>query len=272
MNFSLSLGIFTAVATLYFGVFRTTANPTFYLDPHALILVCGGTLAATLIAFPIGRMIALADTFMSWFLRRKTIDHRIVEELYEVAIYYRKYNELVSSLDFSHPFIREGFEFVKSKAFNERQLEEILSKRIIGFRKTLQNDAKMLNAIAKFPPAFGLLGASTGMISMMLHLNEGGTKAIGPAMATALVATFWGIALSNLIFLPLADNASKIAADDSHTRLIILEGLVLIKMDEEPHVIVEILKSHLSPADRAKVRVFKGLSLDTSPKIKSKAG
>lgn len=273
MNFSLVLGMTAAVLTLWLGVFKTTANPVFYLDLHALIIVCGGTMAAALIAFPISRILDLADTFLSWLIRRKSIDYKIVEELYEVALYFRKYHDLVSSLEFSHPFIREGFEFVKSEAFNERQLEEILSKRILGFRKSLQNDAKMLTALAKFPPAFGLLGASTGMISMMLHLNEGNAKAIGPAMASALVATFWGIGLANLFILPLADYASKIAADDSHTRLIILEGLLLIKRNEEPHVIVELLKSYLSPVDRRKVRILKSIRLQPNePKSQTKAG
>lgn len=264
MNISLLFGIAAAVLTMWFGVFKSVENPKFYLDYHALILVCGGTFAAALIGFPFSKLADLGDTLINWLFRKKSPDYKIVEELYEVAIYYKKYKDLVSSVEFSHPFIREGFEFVKSDAFNERQVQDILTKRIVAFKKALQTDAKMLNAIAKFPPAFGLLGASTGMIAMMLNLNSGGSKAIGPAMAIALVATFWGIALANLIFLPLADFANKIAQDDSHTRLIIMEGLLLVKKNEEPHVIVEILKSHLPAADRGRVRILRNLAKDES--------
>lgn len=266
MNISLLLGIGASVLTIWFGVFKSVEDPKFYLDVHAMVLVCGGTMAATLIGFPLSRLWGLAETLVDWLFRKKTPDYKIVEELYEVAIYYGKYKDLVSSVDFSHPFIREGFQFVKSSGFTEQQVHTILAKRIAAFKKALQSDAKMLQAIAKFPPAFGLLGASTGMISMMLNLNTGGSKAIGPAMAIALVATFWGIALANLIFLPLADFANKVAQDDSHTRLIIMEGLLMVKKETEPHVMVEVLRSHLPLADQSKIKILRGLAAEVRTK------
>jgi chemotaxis protein MotA len=261
MNLSLIVGLVLASLTIWFGVFQSVKDPKFYLDSHALILVLGGTLAATFIGFPLSRVWELFGTLKRWFLRSKTPDYRIVEELYEVALYYRKYKDLLSSVEFSHPFIREGFEFVKSQKFNEKQVQEILLKRIMGFKKQMQEDAKMLSAMAKYPPAFGLLGASTGMIAMMLNLNQGGSKSVGPALAIALVATFWGIALANLVLLPLADFANKVAQEDSHTRLLIMEGLLLVKRNEDPLVIVEQLKSYLHPSERSKVKVLRGLDL-----------
>jgi chemotaxis protein MotA len=262
MNFSLVLGIISAGLTLWFGVFKSSTNSVMYLDTHALILVCGGTFAASLIAIPFTNLVELVDTLIAWPFRKKTPDHLIVEELYEVAMYYRKYKDLSQSVDFAHPFIREGFELVKSDNFNERHIEAILTKRINTFKKKLINDAKVLTSLSKFPPAFGLLGASTGMIAMMLNLNAAGTQKMGASMAIALVATFWGIALANLIFLPLADYANKIAQDESHTRMIIMEGLILIKHQEEPHVIVELLKSHLPPESRMKVKTLRSHSVN----------
>ncbi len=268
MNLSLIFGIIAAGLTLWLGVFRSVANPVFYFDTHAMILVCGGTMAAALIAVPFSSLVELVETLFEWLFRRKIPDYKIVEELYEVAMYYAKYKDLVSSAEFSHPFIREGFQFLKSESFNDQQIQAILSKRIISFKKMLQNDAKILTTLSKFPPAFGLLGASTGMIAMMLNLNSGGSSKIGSSMAIALVATFWGIGIANLFFLPLADFANKIAQDDSHTRLIIMEGLVLIKRQEEPHIIVEVLKSHLSPADRKKVKILTNWA---TPKVEKAA-
>jgi chemotaxis protein MotA len=256
---SFALGIIAAGLTLWFGVFKSATNPLFYLDTHALILVCGGTMAAALIAVPISNLLDLINTLVSWLFRKKLEDYRVVEELYVAAIYYEKYKDLVSAVEFTHPFIREGFALVKSDSFNEKQVQSILSKRILAYKKKLQNDAKILTSLSKFPPAFGLLGASTGMIAMMMNLNVGGSQKIGSSMAIALVATFWGIGLANMVFLPLADFANKVAQDESHTKLIIMEGLVLIKRLEEPHVIVELLKSHLPPGERTKVKLLKKL-------------
>ena len=113
------------------------------------------------------------------------------------------------------------------------------------FRKSYQSDAKTLNALAKFPPAFGLLGASTGMITMMTNLGKGGAETIGPAMAIALVATFWGIAVANLILLPLADFAAKAAQDDTHVREMIYEGLLLLKKKESQAYILQVVNGYL---------------------------
>jgi len=260
MNKSLITGFFLACATLWFGVFKSVSNPLFYFDTHALILVCGGTISASLIAFPFKQLLSLADTFLIWLIRKKIPDYKIIEELYNVSLQYKKYKDLASTLEFSHPFINEGFAFVTSNEYDVDQIQEILIKRIVAHRKKMQNDGKILSAISKFPPAFGLLGASTGMIAMMLNLNSGGTQMIGSAMAVALVATFWGIGLANLVFLPLSDFANKIAQDDAHTRLIIMEGLILIKKNETSNNIIEILKSHLHPADRKKIKIIMEVS------------
>lgn len=260
MNLSLVAGIIAAVLTLWFGVFKSTSNPLFYIDLHAITVVCGGTLAAALIAFPFRRLVSLADTFLSWVFRTRSADYKIVEQIYEVSLHYERYKELVVSEQYSHPFIYEALQFVANDAFSDSQMQEILQKRILSFKKTLQNDVKMLKALSKFPPAFGLLGATTGMIAMMLSLNSGGASKVGSAMAIALVATFWGIALANLIFLPLADYANKIAQDDSHTRYLILEGMLLIKQKQKPHIVVEVLKSNLPEYERSLVRTLKTIT------------
>ncbi len=257
MNMSIFLGILAAGATMWFGVFKSVSNPSFYLDPHAMTLVLGGTVAASLIGFPLSKLLEVSDSLLAGFFRRKVPDYKVVEQMYEASIYFRKFRDLLNSVEFSHPFMAEGFSLLRNESFTEKHLQEILTKRIAAYKKKLHSDAKILTAIAKFPPAFGLLGASTGMIAMMLNLNKGGSQSIGPAMAIALVATFWGIALSNILLLPLADYANKIAQDDTHTRLIIMEALILIKKNEDPHVMVEILKSHLPSIDRKRIRIMR---------------
>lgn len=105
--------------------------------------------------------------------------------------------------------------------------------------------------IARFPPAFGLLGATLGMISLLQTLGEPGAQdRIGPAMATALVATFYGLVCANLIFLPIAEKLGAVAATDRNIRAIIKEGLVMIVEKRHPTFIAEYLQSFLPPADR----------------------
>src|SRR5690606_24892973 len=121
------------------------------------------------------------------------------------------------SFSFTHRFAREAFNLSKQEYLSEAQLKSLLLKRNEYFKLQYKDDARVLTALGKFPPAFGLLGATTGMIVMMTNLGTDQSK-IGSAMAVALVATFWGIAVANLVILPMADYAFKNAEEDQRVR------------------------------------------------------
>ena len=91
------------------------------------------------------------------------------------------------------------------------------------------------------------------MIKMMMNLGTGGAASIGAAMAIALTATFWGIAMANFIFLPLADYAFKLADEDLYLRSIIIDGVFQIKTGVPFPVIVETLCGKLPISERFQV-------------------
>lgn len=114
-----------------------------------------------------------------------------------------------------------------------------------------EEDADIFKALAKFPPAFGLLGAVIGMISLMQNL--GGADAmqkVGPSMAIALVATMYGIAVANFIFLPIGENLAKANRMDSIIRHMVIDGFKLIRQKKHPLVVEESIKSYLLPSER----------------------
>jgi chemotaxis protein MotA len=254
LNLTSLSGFAVAAAILWFGVFHPAPHPGLFLDPHALLIVLGGTLAAALIAFPLGRLADLGHLFVYGFLLKKHSDNRqIATELIAAAAAARLRREALLERNPHHPFLTEGYQLIGEGIIPERQLRDILLQRSDFFKKEYLADAKTLTSLAKFPPAFGLLGTSTGMITMMVNLGQGGQDSIGPAMASALVATFWGIALANLLILPLADYASKVAGDDSRSRKLIVEGLMMIKQGKSPILVAEFLNGHLPVHQRVRL-------------------
>lgn len=227
MNFSTILGFISAGLVLWFGVLSSTPNPKLFLDPHALILVCGGTVAAALIAFPIGKLLSFFNFFISGVLFKRKVSAPVVGEQIFRAYSFLKdknFDQFFTDTHY-HPFLVESVKLIAKNEFEDHELDDILETRIEQIKNDYQSDAKILNAIAKFPPAFGLLGASTGMIVMMTRLGSGGADTIGPAMAIALVATFWGIAIANMVFLPLSDYATKIAYEEVKQRKMIADAV-----------------------------------------------
>ena len=254
MNFSSFLGFMIAGFVLYFGVLHGAKDPAIFLDTHALLLVIGGTMAASLIAFPLRQLFDLGNFLMyGVLLKTKTDPVALIEDVRRCSASNGD-PTFLNKLDGMHPFLAESFSLWKRNYLDRTQLEDVLHSRRLAFKKKYQQDAKVLNAIAKYPPAFGLLGASTGMIAMMTNLGgPGGTASIGAAMAIALVATFWGIAAANFVLLPLADYAQRVIVLDQEIRELIIEGVLMIVDRKEETVLLETLRSRLQMDERYKV-------------------
>lgn len=248
------LGIFVAAAVLYFGVFRSAPNPAIFLDSHAVILVLGGTLAVALIAFPYKKLEDIFSLIIFGVLSKKKSSFlEQAQELIRLSFVTEANQPINISTAPKHPFMREALYLLVKDYIDADELKNILQKRSDFFKKKYLADAKTINAIAKFPPAFGLLGASTGMISMMSNIGQGQQDKIGEAMAIALVATFWGIAIANFILLPLADFAARVVQEDQHVRAMIIDGVVLIKEKSDPRVVAEKILTYLPPYYRAEI-------------------
>ncbi len=111
-------------------------------------------------------------------------------------------------------------------------------------------DAITFRTLSKFPPAFGLMGTTLGMIALLQGLGEdGAADKIGPSMAIALITTLYGLAVSNFILIPIAENLAKQAQEDLTMRLMIVEGIMLIQEGEPTKYIEESIKSYLLPSE-----------------------
>ena len=257
MNFSSLVGIVFALSVLWFGVIHPAPNPALFLDSHAIILVCGGTLAAALIAFPAKKLLNLLSFFLFGVLfKRKKSNQEVAQEVIVSHFYYSSHRLEQMQIQDCHPFLVEALSVLKSHNYTDQQLFDLLDTRIESIKQDYLADGKILNALAKFPPAFGLLGASTGMIVMMTNLGKGGAETIGPAMAIALVATFWGIAIANFVLLPLSDYATKTSQDDIRIRRMIADGIVAMNQRQSIKYLAEKVAGHLSIADRSTFKSF----------------
>jgi chemotaxis protein MotA len=114
-----------------------------------------------------------------------------------------------------------------------------------------QSEAKIFRTMSKFPPAFGLMGTTMGMIALLQSLGDANAKdMIGPSMAIALVATLYGLVLTNFVFIPIAENLTKQTQEDLIARSIVVEGVMLINADKPTRYVEEKAKSFLLPSQR----------------------
>ena len=98
-------------------------------------------------------------------------------------------------------------------------------------------------------PAWGMVGTLVGLVMMLYHMDDAST--IGPAMAVALITTFYGSLMANWICTPIATKLKVINNAEMQVKEIMIEGLLSIQAGENPRVIEEKLKSFLSPVERS---------------------
>ena len=126
---------------------------------------------------------------------------------------------------------------------------------LLLFITVISRKLESLGQLQKFPPAFGLLGTTLGMIALMQSLGPGMESNIGGAMAVALVATLYGVASANFIFIPIAENLTEQTEEDQIARRIIVEGVMMIYHGFPPDFIKENARSFLLPKERGDARV-----------------
>lgn len=253
MNFSSLIGLILSIAVVVVSIVTSTKDTKMFLDAHAFVIVIGGTIAAALLSFSGKKMFVLVKVFFRRVLGRTDEMQLAIDEIVDLAKGYRdNENYLRDKIpQIKTPFLKEALELTTDGGIDQNEIDKILVKRATVIHTRHEEDAEIFKSLSKFPPAFGLLGAVIGMISLMQNL--GGADAfqkVGPSLAVALVATMYGIALANFFFLPLGENLSKANRMDSLIRQIVIDGIKLIRQKKHPLVVQENIKSYLLPSER----------------------
>ncbi|MDO9183998.1 MAG: MotA/TolQ/ExbB proton channel family protein, partial [Bacteriovorax sp.] len=149
------------------------------------------------------------------------------------------------------PFLKEGLELFLDGSLSKDEMVEVLEKRIEIQNGRYRREGNTFKVIGRFPPAFGLIGATLGMIGLLQGLGAPNAfEQLGPAMSVALTSTFWGLVLANVVLLPLGENLYLAAEEDLIIREMVLCGVLLLREKKHPLLVQENLNSYLPPRER----------------------
>lgn len=254
MNISSVFGVFLGIGIIYASIFESKMEYAFFLNFHGVVIVVGGTLAAASISFPLSKILSLFKVFTLRVLGQSKIEFRlVVEQLLDLN--KRAANgptalaEALPNIRF--PFLKEAVGLVAAGVLTEKEIRAILEQRLRSTEARFLYEANMFRSIGRFPPAFGLLATTLGMISLLQKLGApGAEKLIGPAMSIGLVGTLYGIALANLVFIPISENLTHKTEEEMTLRRLVLEGAILLKQQVNPLTMRESLNSFLPPGER----------------------
>ncbi len=252
MNLSSPLGLIFGSLVIVFAIKSEMTNASIFFNLHGLSIVFGGTLAAALVCFSFRHIMDIFIVIFREFTgQAKKIRLETIQEIVLLSEETLGGNLKGKIPNIKNPFLKESLELLMEGSFSHDELEEILRKRIQLQNEKYKKEGVIFKTVGKFPPAFGLIGATMGMIALLQGLGAPNAfEKLGPSMSVALTATFWGLVLANLFLIPIGENLSLAADEDLIIRRVVVDGVILLKEKKHPILVEEYLKSYLTPRDR----------------------
>ncbi len=245
MNPSTLLGILLGIALAAVVMLSDTTELSLFWNGHGLAIVFGGTIAATLISYPLHEVLRVFRVFWVVLRNEHLYEREDLDELVEMSrIWFA--GKLAAAEDelerIRNPFLKTGLQLVIDGSPLEDILE-LLQWRIARLKAKERAEAQVFRSMAVFAPAFGMLGTLLGLINMMSTMESRDFAVIGAGMAVALVTTFYGILLANLAFKPIATKLERRTERRVMLMQMVLEGITLISQHRSPAYIRATLES-----------------------------
>lgn len=224
-----------------------------FVNIPAAIIVFGGTLAATLINFPLSDVLSVFNTFKNALIHKSSSSEQLIRKLVEFATVARREGILAlegHSGDTEDEFLQKSVQLAIDGTAPEL-IKDILTTEIAFMEDRHAMGQSIMNAMATFAPAFGMIGTLIGLVKMLATLDD--PSAIGGGMAVALLTTLYGAVLANLILLPAAGKLKVRTAMELLQKEIIIEGILSIQSGDNPRVVEQKLKAFVSPVVRERI-------------------
>jgi len=203
----------------------------------AAMIVFGGTLGAVMVTTPLGVLIAALKRLKEVFFEQSRPASAIVEDIVSYASKARRNSivSLESDLDkVDDPFLRKALTLAVDGT-DLNALRSIMELDIALEEKASEAEAKVYEAAGGYAPTIGIIGAVLGLIQVMKHLEN--IDEVGRGIAVAFVATVYGVASANLIFLPAANKLKARAHQALHVKELMLQGVCSIVEGLNPKLI-----------------------------------
>jgi len=211
-----SLGLLIAIVSIFASVIVLKQSISTFVDEVALIMVMGGTISVTVATLPKENRQTLFLAFTRLFKKTEISDSQSVEKCIS---FYRTFQEPSAILlDRKESLLNEvlhtGKELIEL-GFQKERIEQILEVKIQENILRKKRIANSIRSLAKYPPAFGLMGTVLGLVNLMRSVSDGANaQETGSKMAVALIATLYGLLVSNLIINPAGENLYKQIEDE----------------------------------------------------------
>jgi chemotaxis protein MotA len=249
MDIATVVGVLSAFGLIAAAIAMGSGLELFISLP-SLMVVVGGTLGATLVNYPLKEVLGVFRIVQNALLVKTAGAKELIPRF--VALANKARREGILSLEaemegLEDEFFQKGLQ-LSIDGFEPEQIREIMETELDFVRNRHQLGAEVFTTMGTFAPAMGMIGTLIGLVQMLQSMDDPGT--IGPAMAVALLTTFYGALLANIVCLPIAGKLRTRSKEETLAKEMTIQGVISLSKGENPRVLEQKLLAFLPVKQR----------------------
>jgi chemotaxis protein MotA len=252
MDFGSPIAALISLGAIVFGIILLDGQVSDFIDPASIMLTVIPTFGALFIAFPVGQMLLCTKHIGIIMGRQKYDPLHYVRTMTDMAEKARKQGILALEYEVENlgeKFVKDAIMMVVD-AMDPETVEKRLYGSIDAITARHQKAWAIYEKGAAFAPSFGMVATLISLVNMLMNLSfedAGGVASLGINMSAAMITTFYGCLLANILFTPIGNKLRMRHQKEIECKKLVLEGILAIQQGINPKIIREILSEQLEP-------------------------
>ncbi|MFC1855747.1 motility protein A [Thermodesulfobacteriota bacterium] len=244
MDIATIIGIVSGTILIIFAIVLGGDFMIFINLPSALVVI-GGMIAAVFVMSPLEHIINAFKVAINAFTTKPLTAPEIIVTITDLTLKARKNGTLsLENEVIENKFLSKGIRYIVD-GVDPTIIELLMGIDIANMKLRHKTGSTLFKSFAAYGPAFGMIGTLIGLVQMLQTLDD--PSSIGPAMAVALLTTFYGAVMANLIFTPISAKLSIRSDEESLVMKIIMDGVLSLVAGDNPKIVQEKLETYLPP-------------------------
>jgi chemotaxis protein MotA len=257
------IGIMLCLGVMMLADLLDGGSPAAFLNPSAILLIFGATFGATIASTSLKQFMTFPK-LLGMSLKPRVSDISTIREML-VKFAERARREGLLALEseveaVQDPFIRHGLQMVID-GLEPDTVEEILEIEIESMQGRHGKGIDMFAKMGGYSPTFGVLGTVMGLVSVLSNLSD--PSGLGESIATAFIATLFGVGAANILWLPVSANLKNKDTEEAKERHLALAAILAIQAGDNPRIVAQKLRAHAGPETEKAEEADKGATAST---------
>lgn len=249
MDIATLLGIISSFGLVIVAILMG-GGISLFINIPSLMIVVGGTLGTTMINYPLKDVLGAIGVGKNVFFAKTLSVEEVINQFVEFGNKARREGILALESDVKDvedPFLKKGIQ-LSVDGLEPQAIQSIMDTEVDFLRERHQLGAEIFLTMGTFAPALGMIGTLIGLVQMLQSMDD--PSSIGPSMAVALLTTFYGSVMANLICMPVAGKLRTRSKEETLVKDMIIEGVISLTKGENPRILEQKMLSFVSPKVR----------------------